>query len=154
MVVRPHRFESRCTCVRFAWSAYLQNVVFHKHLSAILVTNLYHLAFSNLQKGTVLLNSTRARVARECYARERYAACRHLRHIRVCRHPPAASNIDRTDGQMCNSSARTHGAGGAELRENVTCNKACCLWHRMTHLSPQTTNANPRSRNLRRFCSV
>ena len=53
MVVRPHRFESRCTCVRFAWSAYLQNVVFHKHLSAILVANLYHLAPSNLQEGTV-----------------------------------------------------------------------------------------------------
>src|ERR1043165_590641 len=80
-------------------------------------------------KGTVLLDSFRARVARERYAREHYAAYRHDRPIRVCRRPPAAPNIDHANGH----------AATALLICTCRCPRSCarasratrlrCLWH-------------------------
>ena len=63
-------------------------------------------------KGAVLLDSFGAQVARERYARERYAAGWLDRPIRVCRRPPAAQTSILPTA-CCDGGAHNYRAGGS-----------------------------------------
>ena len=122
-----------------------QGASFKQSARRILVANLNRLACSNPAQGTVLLDSFGARVGRERYAREHYAAYRHGRAIRVCRRPPAASNIDCANWHAATAALLCIVSMAAELRESVTRNTATLLVAQMT--APDSVS-NKRKRTL------
>ena len=70
---------------------------------------------------------------RERYAREFYAAFLHDRPIRVCRRPPAASNINGAKSTP-QQRAYVHGVPVAsEMRESITRTMLRCLSVRPSH---------------------
>jgi hypothetical protein len=122
-----------------------QAASFKQSARRILVGILSRLAIPTPQKVTVLLDSFRARVARERYTRERYAAYRHGRPIRVCRRPPAASNIDRAQRHAETAVLVCTATVATELRESVTRNKATLLVARVTASESVSIKRQPTS---------